>query len=371
MATDPNLIKSADLERVRSIDFVSRFTDGIRVLTETLGITRKIEKVPGQVINTYRVTGELESGAVAEGEDIPLSKYETEVAEAFTLTLNKWRKQTTIEAINDKGFDQAVSDTDDAMVRDIQKTIRTQFFNFMATGEGVASGGGLQSALAHTWGQLKVLWEDYDIPDNGYIYMVNPLDAADYLADADVTVQTAFGMTYIEQFLGLYDVLVYSDVPQGTVYATAKNNIILYYTNPRNSDVSQMFDFETDATGLVGVHHDTNYTNLTSQTVAICGIALYAEFIDKVVIATIGGVPAESVTLSQKTMTLAPEATKQLTATVVPAEAGDPVWASSDPTKASVDQTGLVKGVAAGTANITATAGGKTSEACVVTVSGD
>jgi hypothetical protein len=45
------------------------------------------------------------------------------------------------------------------------------------------------------------------------------------------------------------------------------------------------------------------------------------------------------------------------------------VWASSDATKAAVDQTGLVSAVAAGTANITATAGGVTSPACVVTVS--
>jgi uncharacterized protein YjdB len=45
------------------------------------------------------------------------------------------------------------------------------------------------------------------------------------------------------------------------------------------------------------------------------------------------------------------------------------VWASSDATKATVDQTGLVAAVAAGTANITATAGGVTSPACVVTVS--
>ena len=37
--------------------------------------------------------------------------------------------------------------------------------------------------------------------------MVSPLDIAPYLADAQVTVQTAFGMTYVESFLGLYNVL--------------------------------------------------------------------------------------------------------------------------------------------------------------------
>ena len=287
MATDPNLMKAADFAKVSEIDFVQQFNEGIRVLQEVLGITRKIEKVPGQVIKTYKVTGTLESGEVAEGEDIPLSKYKTVVAGTYELTVKKWRKQTTLEAINDKGYEQAVTDTDGKMVNDIQGGIRKEFFDFLATGTGEASGKGLQGALAQTWGQLKVLFEDYDVADADFLYMVNPLDIADYLGEKDVTVQTAFGMTYIESFLGLYSVLVYSGVPQGTVYGTAKNNIILYYTNPRNSELAKAFEFTTDATGYIGVHHDTAYTNLTTDTVAICGMALYAELIDRIVVGSI------------------------------------------------------------------------------------
>lgn len=287
MAADPNLMKAADFAKVSEVDFVTQFNEGIKVLQETLGITRKVEKVPGQVIKTYKVTGTLEDGEVAEGEDIPLSKYKTEVADTFELTVKKWRKQTTLEAINEKGYEQAVTDTDDKMVKDIQGGIRKDFFDFLATGTGAASGTGLQGALAQTWGQLKVLFEDYDVADSDFLYMVHPLDIADYLGEKDVTVQTAFGMTYVESFLGLYNVLVYTGVPQGTVYGTAKNNIILYYTNPRNSEISKAFDFTTDATGYIGVHHDTAYINLTTDTVAICGMALYAELIDRIVKGTI------------------------------------------------------------------------------------
>lgn len=292
MATDPKMMKAADFAKVSEIDFVSQFTEGIRVLREVLGITRKMEKVPGQVIKTYKVTGTLESGTVAEGEDIPLSKYQTTVAGSYTLTVKKWRKQTTLEAINDKGYEQAVTDTDEQMVKDIQGGIRKDFFDFLATGTGEASGTSLQDALAQTWGALKVALEDYDVADSDLIYMVNPIDIADYLGKAEVTVQTAFGMTYIENFLGLYSVLVYSGVPQGTVYGTAKNNLILYYTNPRNSELAKAFDFTVDETGYIGVHHDTTYTNLTTDTVAICGIALYAEVLDWVIV---GGIePTDS-----------------------------------------------------------------------------
>ncbi|KYP84542.1 hypothetical protein WB66_12175 [bacteria symbiont BFo1 of Frankliniella occidentalis] len=48
-------------------------------------------------------------------------------------------------------------------------------------------------------------------------------------------------------------------------------------------------------------------------------------------------------------------ATRQLTGTVLPADATDKsgTWTTSDATKATVSSTGLVTGVAAGTATIT------------------
>jgi len=61
-------------------------------------------------------------------------------------------------------------------------------------------------------------------------------------------------------------------------------------------------------------------------------------------------------------------ATKQLAATVTPADATAEVeWESNDESVATVDETGLVTGVAVGVAAITAKAGGK-SASCAVTV---
>lgn len=280
---DTNMMKSADFAKISSIDFVEMFSKNINQLTEILGLTRKVEKVPGQVVKTYKVTGELQDGTVAEGEQIPLSKYKTEVSDAFELTVLKYRKQTTLEAINDKGYEQAVEDTDEKMRRDIQNGIRKAFFDFLPTGTGKATAvaDGLQGALAAAWAQNQVYWEDYD--NNGFIYFVNPLDVAGYLGTKDVTTQTAFGMTYIEGFLGLYDVVTYSGVPSGKVYTTAKDNIILYFANPTNSEVGKAFEFTTDETGLIGIHRSVDYTTMTTDTTAICGIKLYAELIDGVV----------------------------------------------------------------------------------------
>lgn len=66
--------------------------------------------------------------------------------------------------------------------------------------------------------------------------------------------------------------------------------------------------------------------------------------------------PVTSVTNSPKTSTGAAGTTVQLTATVAPVGAApDVVWSTSDATKATVDQNGLVTRVATGTATITAT----------------
>lgn len=287
MATDANMMKSADFSNVSSIDFVEMFSTNIAQLTEILGILRKIEKVPSQVVKTYKVTGELEDGTVAEGEEIPLSKYKTEVAQSFELTLRKYRKQTTYEAINDKGYEQAVEDTDQKMRRDIQNVIRNDFFTFIQTGTGTATAkaNGLQGALAAAWGKNKVYWEDYG--NDGFLYFVSPLDISDYLGEKEITTQDVFGMTYIENFLGIYDVLVYSGIPQGKVYTTAKDNLILYYTNPSNSEIAKAFDLTVDETGLIGVHRDVDYKTLTTDTTAVTGTKLYAELLDGVVCAEI------------------------------------------------------------------------------------
>ena len=104
MAVENNTIMQADLARVRAVDFNLQFTGSLRKLIEALGVTRKIEKKAGEVLKVYKVTGTLESGVVAEGEVIPLSKYNTTYEPIGEATLNKWRKITTAEAISEKGY---------------------------------------------------------------------------------------------------------------------------------------------------------------------------------------------------------------------------------------------------------------------------
>jgi hypothetical protein len=281
---ETNLIKKADLARAREIEFTYNFSENVRKLMEALGVTRKIAKQAGTVLKAYKAVGTLEDGAVAEGDTIPLSKYTTEPVTFGELTLKKWRKATSAEAIVERGYDQAVEMTTDRMLRDVQKAIRTDLFGFLATGTGAAEGVDLQSALAQAWGQLQVKYEDDAIQA---VYFVNPLDIADYLGAAQISTQTAFGMTYVEDFLGLGTVIMNASVPKGKVYATAKENIVLYYIPVNGADLGEAFDFTSDETGYIGIHETPDYTNMTASDTVVNGMVFFAERIDGVIVGTI------------------------------------------------------------------------------------
>lgn len=281
-----NTVKDADLSKVRDVDFTERFVAGIDTLMKMLGVTRKIEKKAGEVLKVYRVDGTLQDGNVAEGEIVPLSKYNTTYEAVGEAVLKKWRKETTAEAISNKGYGQAVNDTNNKMLKDIQKGIRSNFVSFLGTGTGTASGANLQAAMAQVWGQMQVLYEDTAVET---VYFVNPLDVADYLGQAQISTQTAFGMTYIENFLGMGTAILASDIPKGKIYATAAENIVLYYINVTGSDLGQAFGLTSDSTGLIGIHTGAVYDNFTAETVAASGVGLFAENLGGIVVGSITG----------------------------------------------------------------------------------
>lgn len=271
----------AKLARVQDVEFVTRFSQNIDSLMKMLGVTDLVPVVPGTTLKMYKTAGTLESGTVAEGAEIPLSEYKVEPAATVEPQLEKWRKKTTLEAIMRRGYDQAVTATDTAMMYDIQGGIQSGFTTFLASGTGTATGTSLQGALAQTWGQIqKVYGKTHATP----VYFVSVLDVADYLASATVSTQTAFGMTYLENFLGLGNCIALPSLSKGTVYGTATENINGYYMDPSKAEG---FDFYTDETGLIGVHHDTKYNNATLETVAVSGVKFFAEYADRIIKSTI------------------------------------------------------------------------------------
>lgn len=289
MAALDNLTNAEAMKRVREIDFVQQFTHGsLAKLIEVLGVTRKIPMMEGTTMYVYSMTGSLvNSGAVDEGDVIPLSKISQTKTAVGEITLKKWRKAVSAEAIKKSGYQTAVVETDAKLLSLVQQGIRSDLFSFLngtITGSTAVAGTGLQAALAAAWGQLQVKFED-DTAEA--VYFVNPLDVADYLGGATITMQTAFGMNYIENFLGLGTVILSSQITQGTFVATAKQNIILYYLT-MNGDVADAFKLTADELGYIGINSGyQNNERAQIESLVMDGIQFLVEYAGGVVKGTI------------------------------------------------------------------------------------
>jgi len=91
----------------------------------------------------------------------------------------------------------------------------------------------------------------------------------------------------LKNFLGMQNVIVLPNVPQGKVYSTAVDNIVLAYLNVNGSDLGGMFADYTDETGLIASGRDRALSNLTYESVFFGALKLFAEIPEGVIEATI------------------------------------------------------------------------------------
>ena len=285
---ETNLVTQTQMAKVREVDFVNLFTHAsLDKLIEVLGVTRKIPMMEGTTMYVYATTGTLQNGAVPEGEIIPLSQYATTKSPVGEITLKKWRKAVSAEAIKKSGYAAAVNDTDAALLRDVQSGVRTDFFallNGTITGSDTATGVGLQAALANAWGKLQIKFED-DAAEA--VYFLNPLDVATYLGAAQISTQTAFGLNYIENFLGLGTAILTSKVTQGTFIATAKENLVMYYLTV-NGDIADAFSLTSDELGYIGIKSGyQNEERAQIESLVMSGIRFFVEYAAGVIKGTI------------------------------------------------------------------------------------
>lgn len=283
-AAATNTIVAADLDPAISIDCVSRLNSNIAELRQVLGITEMEPMPAGTSIKIYTLEQVNTPDQVGEGEDIPLTEIKRRLARTIELTLKKYRKNTTAEAIQKVGRDMAINKTDEKLLSGIQKGIKADFYSMLGTGTGSASGTTLQSALSAAWGAIKKFYVDEDATP---IYFASSDDVADYLGTAQINMQQAFGMSYVEDFLGLGTLVVSPSLTKGKLIATAKENLHGAYVPANTGDVARTFGLTSDTTGLVGMTHQPISGNATVDTLVFSGVVFYPELLDGVIVSTI------------------------------------------------------------------------------------
>lgn len=280
----------------RRNDFVTAFAQNWNALREIMGVSRPIKKQPGTVLKSYRATLALEDGNVAEGEEIPLSKATvTEVAHA-DLTIQKYGKGISIEDVTKYGPEVAIELTDEAFRNELLGKILGDFYDFALTGTLKPEGAtDFQMGVALAVGAVKNKFKSMRKDATKVTVFVNTMDAYRYLGAAQLTVQNAFGVDYVKNFLGA-ETMIFAgddDIPAGTIVAIPQSNMVDYYADPSDSAYAKMglvYTVDTDAP-MLGFAIEGDYSTATGVNWAIMGHKLWAEYLDAIAVVT---VPAEA-----------------------------------------------------------------------------
>ena len=276
----------------REVDFVTRFGDNWDALRNILGIMRPIRKAPGTTLISYNADVALESGAVPAGAVIPYSKATITPVSKADLNIEKYAKAVPIEDVNKYGAAIAVEKSDDAFLTKLQNTVLAKFYTFLNTGSLIAGAATWQAALAKAQGEVLNKFATMQKDVTGIVGFANILDAYDYLGDAQITVQTQFGLTYIKDFLGYNTLFLLpaAKIPRGIVIATPVENIDLYYIDPGDSEFAKLgLQYTTQGeTNLIGFHAQGNYGTAVGESFALMGMALWAEYLDGIAVVYFG-----------------------------------------------------------------------------------
>lgn len=301
-AAHANVTKNADiLTGARTITFITRFNDEWNGLRNLMGITRPVRRAPGTVLKSKYAEMTLESGVVAEGDFIPFSKATVKEREYATITINKYAKSVSLEAIDAHGYDEAILRTDREFRRQLIADVEGKFFNYLQTGTLTGAKGTFQAAVAEAENLIRSKWDSMNRGLTDIVAFANFKDAYDYLGAAEISTQSSFGMTYLENFMGVRRLFLTSKIPAGTLLATPTDNIVLYYIDPSDSEFARaglsymafgdVAGAPATAQNLVGFHVEGDYSRATSNSYAIMGITLFAEYLDGIAKITIGDAP--------------------------------------------------------------------------------
>lgn len=291
MAAKDNLTKTTDITvAAREIDFVTRFSDTWAALREIMSIMRPIKKAPGTKLTSYKAAVTLADGDVGEGEEIPYSKATVTPVSYSDLTLEKYCKAVSIEAVNKYGAAVAVEKTDDAFLNELQSKVMTDFYDFVQTGMLTSTEMNFQMAIAMAIGKVRDKFKKMHKNVENIVVFVNTLDVYRYLGSANITVQTSFGMDYMKNFMGASTVILSSEIPEGEVIATPADNIVLYYTDPSDSDFTKLgLNYTVQGeTNLIGFHANGDYSHAVGESYALMGMVLWAEYLDAIAVISFG-----------------------------------------------------------------------------------
>lgn len=297
MAAKENLTMSADITvRAREVDFVSSFGRDMSAMAEIFDITQFIEKTNGTELVSKKATVVLQDGKIGEGEEVPYSQATVEPVYYEKITLEKYSKAVSAEAILEHGADVAINMTDEEFRNELLGNVLDRFYAFLQKGTLKNEYATFQMAIAMAIGNVKDKFKKMRKKSTDIAVFVNTIDAYSYLGVAELTVQSQFGMDYVENFMGAKRLIISSEIPAGKVIATPLANMKAYYVNPANEGLARaglVYTVDGD-TPFIGFHANGDYRHVVGESDALMGFTLFAEYLDAIAVNTITGATGAS-----------------------------------------------------------------------------
>lgn len=262
-----------------SIDFAASYATDYTNLKQVLNAANWQVLPVGTALQTRAVSATLQDGNVTEAAEITASTF-ARVTSLTALTYKKYRALVGFETIQTAGL-PAVAHEDAVLRAKIQGDLKGIFATALTqTGTGTATGTDFQKACANAWAALNTVRDGYASTP---VFFCSPTTAAGYLGSAAITMQTAFGLSYITNFLGMGTLIVLPGLTNAKVYATAQENLVI-----ASADVQGIgAGFTTDESGIVAVKHAPKDENAAMQIVVLGGAAVVPEFLSHIIVATI------------------------------------------------------------------------------------
>lgn len=263
-AIDPGTVV---YEKTKDTDVVT----GKKYYTESNGVYSEVQSPAKASLKDYYVAyaapGSSSGKTYVEGDLITRSKFTVTKVPVGEVNWIPYALTVTAQAIQRGGIRNAYY----RIVEQARKQLRgdtvadmfTWFNTFAgATVASPASGStwNLQQLLAHTDETLLNTMETANENDTDLVHFVNRSDAYGYLANASITTQDMFGLTYLEDFLGVNKVFLTNKVTAGTVAVTPAANIHVYGVD-YGTITSVGLEYATDDSGLIGIGFDEDYNH--------------------------------------------------------------------------------------------------------------
>lgn len=287
----PNVYTDVD---AREKDFVTRFGASWQALQEVLGIMNPIKKESGTKLVSYTASVTLEDGDVDPGCVIPYSKATVKEIAHEDLKLEKYAKAVPVEDVDKYGAEIAVQKTDEAFLNELQTTVMENFYTTLADDTYAMTGtdATFQMAVAMAIGKVRDKFKKMRKNISSVVVFVNTIDAYKYLGSAEISIQSLFGIDYVQNFLGAQTMILSSEIEEGTVIAIPADNLVLYYVDPSTEFARLGLVYTTDGeTNLIGFHAQGNYGTAVGESFALMGMKLWYEYADGVAIETIDANP--------------------------------------------------------------------------------